>query len=234
MGSSVHWGFRCCVTGCNRPGSSTRWNRSGKRGSSRARTGSGPAVAAMDAIEAIYWTLKGRTAKRQWVLDADLSAAFDRIDHDRLLAELGTFPGRGMVAGWLAAGVVEEGRFSPDRGRNSPRRGGQPDAAQHRPARDGTSRRSPLPTTRHLRGRDEQATPRRWCGTPTTSSSCATPGTRQNRSSTSWVSGWPHGALRSTRTRRSIVHVDRGLRLLGVQHPPLPRQAAHQTQPGGR
>ena len=38
-----------------------------------------------DAIEAIYWTLKGRWSKRQWVLDADLSAACDRIDHDRLL-----------------------------------------------------------------------------------------------------------------------------------------------------
>ena len=61
-----------------------------------------------DAIEATFWTLKGRRSKRQWVLDADLSAAFDRIDHDRLLAHLGTFPGRGMVAGWLAAGVVEQ------------------------------------------------------------------------------------------------------------------------------
>jgi RNA-directed DNA polymerase len=52
-------------------------------------------------------------SKRQWVLDADLSAAFDRIDHERLLAHLGSFPGRGMVAGWLAAGVIEQGRFTP-------------------------------------------------------------------------------------------------------------------------
>lgn len=66
-----------------------------------------------DAIEAIYWTLKGRRSRRQWVLDADLSAAFDRIDHNRLLDQLGTFPARGMVAGWLAAGVVEKGRFTP-------------------------------------------------------------------------------------------------------------------------
>lgn len=66
-----------------------------------------------DAIEAIYWTLKGRTSKRQWVLDADLSAAFDRIDHDRLLNHLGAFPGRGMIAEWLAAGVIERGRFAP-------------------------------------------------------------------------------------------------------------------------
>jgi RNA-directed DNA polymerase len=66
-----------------------------------------------DAIEAIYWTLKGMSSKRQWVLDADLAAAFDRIDHSRLLAQLGTFPGRGMIGRWLKAGVVEKGRFTP-------------------------------------------------------------------------------------------------------------------------
>jgi len=31
-----------------------------------------------------------------WVLDADLSAAFDRIDHDHLLTTIGSFPGRGI------------------------------------------------------------------------------------------------------------------------------------------
>ncbi|MFH5822835.1 reverse transcriptase domain-containing protein [Georgenia sp. AZ-5] len=62
-----------------------------------------PGRGSHDAIESIYWTLKGRRSKRQWVLDADLSAAFDHIDHDRLLAHLGTFPARGMVAGWLVS-----------------------------------------------------------------------------------------------------------------------------------
>jgi RNA-directed DNA polymerase len=66
-----------------------------------------------DAIEAIYWTAKGPSPKRQWVLDADLAAAFDRIDHPHLLAMLGTFPARGMVAQWLKAGVVENGRYAP-------------------------------------------------------------------------------------------------------------------------
>ena len=36
-----------------------------------------------------------------------------RVDHERLRAHLGSFPGRGMVAGWLAAGVIEQGRFAP-------------------------------------------------------------------------------------------------------------------------
>jgi RNA-directed DNA polymerase len=47
------------------------------------------------------------------VLDADLKAAFDRIDHAGLLVSLGTFPGKGMIAGWLKAGVIEKGWFTP-------------------------------------------------------------------------------------------------------------------------
>ena len=66
-----------------------------------------------DAIEAIYRTAKGKSPRRRWVLDADLAAAFDRIDHSHILRELGSFPARGMVAQWLKAGVVENGRFAP-------------------------------------------------------------------------------------------------------------------------
>jgi RNA-directed DNA polymerase len=65
-----------------------------------------------DAIEAIYQVVKGKSPKRQWVLDADLAAAFDRIAHDHILAMLGTFPARGMVWQWLRAGVVDHGRLS--------------------------------------------------------------------------------------------------------------------------
>ena len=66
-----------------------------------------------DAIEAIFNVAKGANPRRRWVLDADLAAAFDRIDHDHLLDTLGTFPARGLIADWLKAGVVEEGRFTP-------------------------------------------------------------------------------------------------------------------------
>jgi RNA-directed DNA polymerase len=66
-----------------------------------------------DAIEAIYWTVKGRNPRRPWVLDADLAAAFDRIDHDHLMSMLGAFPARGTVRRWLKAGVIENGRFAP-------------------------------------------------------------------------------------------------------------------------
>ena len=66
-----------------------------------------------DAIESIYKTVAGKAAHRLWVLDADLAAAFDRIDHSHLLAALGTFPARGLVEQWLKAGVVEMGRLAP-------------------------------------------------------------------------------------------------------------------------
>ncbi len=66
-----------------------------------------------DAIEAIYQVSKGSSPARQWVLDADLAAAFDRIDHDHLLRQVGTFPARELIAGWLKAGVIENGRLTP-------------------------------------------------------------------------------------------------------------------------
>jgi len=64
-------------------------------------------------MQAIFVTARGATCKRMWALDADLAAAFDRIDHAHLLAQLGSFPARGMIAAWLRAGVIDQGRFAP-------------------------------------------------------------------------------------------------------------------------
>jgi RNA-directed DNA polymerase len=66
-----------------------------------------------DAIEAIYQVVKGKDPRRQWILDADLQGAFDHIDHDFVLGQLGSFPGRDMIRAWLRAGVMEKGRFAP-------------------------------------------------------------------------------------------------------------------------
>jgi RNA-directed DNA polymerase len=66
-----------------------------------------------DAIDVIHKTAKGKYSKRQWVLDADLAAAFDRIDHAHLLGALGGFPAKGLIEKWLKAGVIENGRFAP-------------------------------------------------------------------------------------------------------------------------
>src|SRR3954469_23133405 len=73
-----------------------------------------PGRSCRDAISLIHVTSCGATAQRLWVLDADLTAAFDRIDHDHLLATIGPFPGRGMIRDWLKAGVFEPGKgFAP-------------------------------------------------------------------------------------------------------------------------
>ena len=67
-----------------------------------------------DATESIFNTLGGKNPQRVWILDADLAAAFDRIDHDHLLTVIGSFPARGMISDWLKAGVFEPGKgFAP-------------------------------------------------------------------------------------------------------------------------
>jgi RNA-directed DNA polymerase len=66
-----------------------------------------------DAIVMIHKALAGKNARREWVLDADLKSAFDRIDHNFLLDRIGTFPAREQIREWLKAGVVDRGRYSP-------------------------------------------------------------------------------------------------------------------------
>ncbi|MER7127321.1 reverse transcriptase domain-containing protein, partial [Micrococcus luteus] len=73
-----------------------------------------PGRSCHDAIESIFQATGQKLAKRLWVLDADLAAAFDHIDHARLLEAIGSFPARDMIRDWLKAGVFEAGRgFSP-------------------------------------------------------------------------------------------------------------------------
>ena len=61
----------------------------------------------------IHRAVAVKGAKRDWVLDADLKSAFDKIDHNFLLERLGTFPAREQIHAWLKAGVVDKGRYSP-------------------------------------------------------------------------------------------------------------------------
>jgi RNA-directed DNA polymerase len=81
-----------------------------------------PGRGCQDAMQAIFVTARGATCRRQWALDADLAAAFDQIDHAHLLDQLGSFPARGMIAAWLRAGVIDQGRFAPTE-RGSPQGG---------------------------------------------------------------------------------------------------------------
>ena len=78
------------------------------------RYGFRPGRSCQDAIAVIHVMGCGKRPRRAWVLDADLTAAFDKIDHDHLLSMIGSFPGRRMIRDWLKAGVFEAGKgFAP-------------------------------------------------------------------------------------------------------------------------
>jgi RNA-directed DNA polymerase len=72
-----------------------------------------PGRSCHDAVESIFSVVGQKTGVRRWALDADLSAAFDRIHHDRLMQAIGSFPAGDAVRGWLKAGVADEGRWAP-------------------------------------------------------------------------------------------------------------------------
>jgi RNA-directed DNA polymerase len=71
-----------------------------------------PGRSAHDAIARIYVTANV-TNRKKWVLDADIAGCFDSIDHDFLLQQVGNFPARGLIAQWLKAGYLEDGRVHP-------------------------------------------------------------------------------------------------------------------------
>jgi RNA-directed DNA polymerase len=67
-----------------------------------------------DALGAIFLAI---AKKAKYALDADIKGAFDNIDQTALLAKLDTFPTlRRTIKGWLGAGVLTEGAFSPTSG----------------------------------------------------------------------------------------------------------------------
>lgn len=68
-----------------------------------------PGRSCHDAIVRIF-NFARANSRRKWVIDADIQAAFDSINHDFLLKRLGTFPAREFIWQWLKAGYVEYGR----------------------------------------------------------------------------------------------------------------------------
>lgn len=70
-----------------------------------------PGRSAQDALKAIWRCLE---QKPKYVLDADIAQCFDRINHQALLSKVATFPLlRGVLKGWLKAGIMEKGRLFP-------------------------------------------------------------------------------------------------------------------------
>jgi RNA-directed DNA polymerase len=109
-----------------------------------------PGRSCQDAIAAICDARKGPVARRVGALDADLAAASGRIDHDRLLAAIGSFPARDMISRWLKAGVPEAGKgFAPAVEGNPAGRRDSAEPAERRAARAGGGRRGPLQDLRN-------------------------------------------------------------------------------------
>ncbi len=64
-----------------------------------------PGRSCHDAIGAIFLAIN---KKSKYVLDADISKCFDRIDHTKLLSKLNTYPTlRRQIRAWLKAGVMD-------------------------------------------------------------------------------------------------------------------------------
>ena len=64
---------------------------------------------AHDAIGAIFISISLST---KYVLDADISKCFDKINHEELLKKISTFPTmRRLIKAWLKSGVMDDGQF---------------------------------------------------------------------------------------------------------------------------
>ena len=71
-----------------------------------------PGRSCHDAISRIYNIVNPRSRKH-WVVDADITGAFDNIQHATIRDALSRFPAKHLVTAWLRAGIVEKGRFEP-------------------------------------------------------------------------------------------------------------------------
>lgn len=70
-----------------------------------------PGRSCHDAVEAIYIAIN---RKSKFVLDADISKCFDRIDQQKLLEKINTFPTlRRQIRSWLKAGVMDGKQLFP-------------------------------------------------------------------------------------------------------------------------
>ena len=67
-----------------------------------------PGRSTHDAIEAIFLSIH---MKPKYVLDADISKCFDRINHDALLGKVGKTPFRKLIKQWLKSGVFDNNQF---------------------------------------------------------------------------------------------------------------------------
>ena len=143
---------------------------------------------------------------------------------------IGSFPARGMIAGWLKAGVFEAGqRVRADRGGNSTGRRDFPVPAEYRVARAGGGRRGPIQDP--ARGPVKGGCPAlRYADNLVVS---VNPGSRPSRSRHGWPSGWRREGWRSTKTKRGSSPSVRGSTSSGSTSAATQRQANDQAGQGG-
>jgi len=70
-----------------------------------------PGRSCQDAVQQNFIRL--RSGLDTWVLEADILGFFDNIAHESILKELGNFPKKELINGWLKAGFVFEEKFNP-------------------------------------------------------------------------------------------------------------------------
>lgn len=75
-----------------------------------------PGRSCHDAMEAIR---KAICQKPKFVLDADIAKCFDRINHEKLIGKINTFPiFKRQIKAWLKAGVIDFSQWSERKGYN--------------------------------------------------------------------------------------------------------------------
>ena len=73
-----------------------------------------PGRSCHDAIEQCFNKVGfNRAGGHLWVLEADIRGFFDNIAHESILKELGNFPKKELIKGWLKAGFISNGKFNP-------------------------------------------------------------------------------------------------------------------------
>jgi RNA-directed DNA polymerase len=70
-----------------------------------------PGKGCKDAIGQCYVQLNSHSIHR-WILDADIKGFFDNINQDTILQQLGNFPKRNLIKGWLKAGFMFKGNLA--------------------------------------------------------------------------------------------------------------------------
>ena len=69
-----------------------------------------PGRSCHDAIGRIFTVVQPKNRKH-WVVDADITGAFDNIQHQTIQTALCRFPAKGLIQAWLKAGLIEGNHF---------------------------------------------------------------------------------------------------------------------------